>query len=117
MADPRNFPPEVVAALKAGNKIEAIKLLRQRMNVGLAEAKGAVDARQALYQRPSAGDDSPVHMPSTRPGALPRPRPAPAYVKRDGLSPGEVPRTSGSMQAVIVIIAIVLAIFFYAKFG
>src|SRR3974377_480055 len=34
-----NLPPEVVAALRNGNKIEAIRLLRQATGVGLAEAK------------------------------------------------------------------------------
>lgn len=36
--------PAVVAALRAGNKIEAIRLHREATNCGLREAKDAVDA-------------------------------------------------------------------------
>ncbi|MFP5451343.1 MAG: ribosomal protein L7/L12 [Thermoleophilia bacterium] len=37
------FPPEVVELALAGNKIQAIKLLRERTGLGLAEAKTVVD--------------------------------------------------------------------------
>ncbi len=36
--------PGVIAALQKGNLIEAIKVYRQIYNVGLAEAKSAVEA-------------------------------------------------------------------------
>lgn len=36
-------PPDVIDALRAGNKILAIKLWRQRTNSSLAEAKNAVE--------------------------------------------------------------------------
>lgn len=44
-----NVSPDVVAALRSGNKIEAIKLHRAATGVGLAEAKEFVEAieRQA----------------------------------------------------------------------
>ncbi|HVZ46245.1 MAG TPA: ribosomal protein L7/L12 [Ramlibacter sp.] len=35
--------PAAVAALQQGNKIEAIKILREERNIGLKEAKDAVD--------------------------------------------------------------------------
>ncbi|MBT9503232.1 MAG: ribosomal protein L7/L12 [Burkholderiaceae bacterium] len=38
------LPPEVLAALQRGNKIEAIKLMRQLTGLGLKEAKDAVEA-------------------------------------------------------------------------
>jgi len=38
-----DLPPQVMHALKAGRKIEAIKLLREARGIGLAEAKDAVD--------------------------------------------------------------------------
>jgi len=38
------LPEPVVAALKRGNKIEAIKLLRVQTGLGLKEAKDAVEA-------------------------------------------------------------------------
>jgi len=37
------YSPAVVAALRAGNKIEAIKLHREATNLGLRESKDAVD--------------------------------------------------------------------------
>ncbi len=37
------LPPQAVDALRRGNKIEAIKLLRQASGLGLAEAKGIID--------------------------------------------------------------------------
>jgi hypothetical protein len=125
--DQNRLPPDVVAALKAGNKIQAIKLLRLRMGLGLAEAKGQVDALAGLLEDTprmraesmDATDLTPAPRPSapaSRPSPLPRPRPA-AYVKRDGLSPGEVPKTSGATQAAFVMIAIVIAIGLYIAFG
>jgi len=36
--------PQIVAALRSNNMIEAIKLHRARTNVGLAEAKSAMEA-------------------------------------------------------------------------
>ena len=45
-ADPNSDPalsPEIQAALRSGNKIEAIKLYREMTGVGLAEAKQAID--------------------------------------------------------------------------
>lgn len=47
MAPGAAFPPAVDDALRAGQKIEAVKLYRQEYGVGLKEAKDAVDARQA----------------------------------------------------------------------
>jgi hypothetical protein len=115
--DPRKISPEVAAALKAGNKIEAIRILRQQMGVGLAEAKGRVEAHQATHDPSPEFDDTADHRPAARPTATaPRPRPT-AYVKRDGLSPGEVPRTGGPLQATIVIVMIAVAIALYISFG
>ncbi|HUE93102.1 ribosomal protein L7/L12 [Pseudomonas sp.] len=39
----QDLPPQVVAALERGQKIEAIKLLRELKGIGLKEAKEAVD--------------------------------------------------------------------------
>lgn len=38
------LPADVIAAAQRGEKIEAIKLLRERTGIGLAEAKDAVEA-------------------------------------------------------------------------
>jgi len=40
---PTGTPPGVMAAIQAGNTIEAIKAYREATGVGLAEAKDAVD--------------------------------------------------------------------------
>ena len=45
MANPVDtLPADVVEAWKSGNKIEAIKRLREATDMGLAEAKAAIDA-------------------------------------------------------------------------
>ncbi|MCC7055448.1 MAG: ribosomal protein L7/L12 [Gemmatimonadaceae bacterium] len=41
---PEPLPADVIAAAQRGEKIEAIKILRERTGVGLAEAKDAVEA-------------------------------------------------------------------------
>ncbi len=45
-SDP-TFSPQIQEALRHGNKIEAIKIYRELTNVGLAEAKKAVDEIEA----------------------------------------------------------------------
>src|SRR5579859_4805950 len=47
----RGMTDEIQAELQAGNKIMAIKLYRERYNVGLKEAKDAIDA----MERPGYG--------------------------------------------------------------
>ena len=47
--NPDNKNAKVIGLLKAGNKIEAIKIYREIYNVGLAEAKQAVDNMEARY--------------------------------------------------------------------
>jgi ribosomal protein L7/L12 len=42
----RNVPPEVIEALRSGNKIEAIKRYREATAVGLKEAKDFVEEVQ-----------------------------------------------------------------------
>jgi ribosomal protein L7/L12 len=41
--DAGTFPPEVVELALSGKKIQAIRLLRDRTGLGLAEAKAVVD--------------------------------------------------------------------------
>ena len=43
--------PQIEALLRAGNKIDAIKLYRQNYGVDLKEAKGAVDAIESGLSR------------------------------------------------------------------
>jgi len=117
------FPPEVLEALKQGNKIEAIKLLRQSTKLGLAEAKAAVDmldkmkgmvgAAQAIANvaqgvRPSQAQPLPAK--AARPVSM-QSAPAQAPPRRPGMSPGEVPRdTSGAVGiAILVLVGLVVA--------
>lgn len=52
MNDSSDLPADVVNAILAGRKIEAIKLLREARGLGLKDAKHAVDAY--IRQNPSA---------------------------------------------------------------
>lgn len=52
MNETPNLPAEVVNAILAGRKIEAIKLLREARGLGLKDAKHAVDAY--IRENPSA---------------------------------------------------------------
>jgi hypothetical protein len=45
--EPRLVDPRILEYLKKGNKIEAIKIYREIHNVGLAEAKNAVEGIEA----------------------------------------------------------------------
>jgi ribosomal protein L7/L12 len=45
----RELPDDVVAAIKSGQKIEAIKLLRLATGLGLANAKVLIDAGARLH--------------------------------------------------------------------
>ncbi len=59
-----DLPPQVMHALKAGRKVEAIKLLRQARGIGLADAKDAVESvllaqpRGTTPHRAAAKNDS-----------------------------------------------------------
>lgn len=72
---------EAIEALKRGNPIEAIKIIRQATGVGLAEAKSIVEQVQKAIPASgrSAGMQPAAHAPPRAPG----------------LAPGEVPRGSG----------------------
>ncbi|HLX25079.1 MAG TPA: hypothetical protein VKR38_17150 [Usitatibacter sp.] len=138
MADPKNLPPEVVALLKKGDKLGAMKLMLQgsrggggivgktvmealesaaksgHANVRISGASLPPDVQAAFRGGNKAIDeDASGHMPMRRPsvGAT-KPKPS-TYVKRDGLSPGEVPRSHDGLQAAIFFIAIAAAIGLY----
>ncbi|KAB2844938.1 MAG: hypothetical protein F9K47_01900 [Burkholderiales bacterium] len=92
-----SLPVDVQAALARGNKIEAIRLLRQATGLGLKDAKDRIDAAEAGGQRASSGfpaDSTP------------------------GLSPGEVPRPrAGRWAFLLVLAALVLGYWFYRPAG
>ena len=47
----RRIDPQIEAALRVGNKIEAIKLYRKAHGTGLKESKDAIDALGARLRR------------------------------------------------------------------
>jgi hypothetical protein len=81
-----SLPAPVREALQRGNKIEAIRLLREHSGLGLKEAKQAVDAADTGLRAPV--------------GAL---------------SPGEVPRASPLWLWLVIAAAAVGALAFYLQ--
>jgi len=129
MANPQRpqIPPGVLEALKAGNKVEAIRLMREGTKLGLAEAKALVEmldkvkgvagpaqaianvlqgkAMAAAQSRPAVSKpDGPVRMHAHPQAHLNLP------LRRPGLSPGEVPRDGSGAWGIVVLVAIGLAI-------
>jgi ribosomal protein L7/L12 len=47
VAEPSLVDPRILEVVKKGNKIESIKIYREVYNVGLAEAKNAVEGIEA----------------------------------------------------------------------
>ncbi|MBC8022636.1 MAG: hypothetical protein H7Y14_05930 [Burkholderiales bacterium] len=112
MADlPKQLPPDVAQALARGNLVEAIKLLRTKHNIGLAEAKGLLDAIQNQAKAGAAAATAarskaqatmhPMHA-HQHEVALP---PDPSH-----LSPGEMPRSSSGAVFAMVVVVIAFAI-------
>ncbi|MGZ5038849.1 MAG: ribosomal protein L7/L12 [Usitatibacter sp.] len=95
------LPPDVVDALRRGNKIEAIKLLRQATGLGLAEAKARVD----IYELAGGGKTGNVGM-SVRH----------VTARGEHLSPGEVPRSTAGLGVFVLIALVILGIFLYTQF-
>ena len=116
MADRNPLPPVVLEALRRGDKVVAIKLLREMTKLGLAEAKGMIDALEAhemgkgTAARPPAPSSGRDGMPHAH--ALLRPRP-----REDDLSPGEVPRSMpfAGIAVMIAVAAIVLGVWLYSQ--
>ena len=140
-----SLPDDVRAALAAGQKIEAIRLLRQQRSMGLAEAKAAVESAE----HPAA--KTPVEygweLPREAKTALdqgkllqairllrspkgvglddakamvddaPSAPARPGARNPSGLAPGEVPRAGFSASLVIVVLLIVAAGFWLLRRG
>jgi hypothetical protein len=110
-----NLPPQVLEALRQGRTIEAIRMLRESGNFGLAEAKSLIEwhARQNTIPARRPGGPGVARAPDAgvRPAAHARPliHPTRASVSR-ALSPGEVPRTGSNaagIGAMLVVAALV----------
>jgi hypothetical protein len=107
---PKSLPPEVIDALRRGNKIEAIRRLRTATHLGLAEAKDQVDE----YELETAADRP---MSSNAASSAVRVPYATATPRDPKLSPGEVPRTSHGLTLVMLIVAAAIVGWLYARFG
>ena len=127
MATPQRpqIPPGVLEALKQGNKIEAIRILRESTKMGLAESKAAVEmldkmkgvvgAAQAIANvaqavRPTVTSTTASVTKNVRMHA----KPGPAPLRRPGMSPGEMPRDGNGVVgiAILVIVGLALALSF-----
>lgn len=116
-----SLPPEVVAALQKGKRIEAIKLLRKSSGVGLAEAKALVDAvrNQTTHSKEDhtfdrsgqRGDKDPLRE---EPAPVKAMTVAPA-APRSGLGQGEVPRANGSFWLVLFLLGVILAYYLVGR--
>lgn len=111
------LPPDVLEALRKGNKIEAIKLLREKMKVGLAEAKNVVDSLERHAGHHEMHGDQPHDHADHHPRIPHSTTPAsPPIVVHPGLSPGEQPRRAGGM-GFLILIAVAVVGWVYWKFG
>jgi len=124
MAEPlKTLPPDVAAALSRGNVIEAIKLLRTKYNVGLAEARALLEAlqKQAAHAQihgpaqPKSHAKAAPHIPAGMKPGLHHPHTAATLHIDPHLSPGEVPNTSGGalFAAVVLALLFVLGVAYY----
>ena len=105
MSTPPPLPPDIANALRSGNLLEAIKLLRKSRGVGLAEAKQLIEAHMRAS---TLGSTAPGHAPKVAHKLeMPR-RPA-------NLSPGEVPRSSAGPGAIILVIAAAVVAFLWLQ--
>jgi len=126
-----HLPDDVRAALNRGDKIAAIRLLRERMGIGLAEAKAAVDAGEVASPQHAA--PSTDQLPREVMEALDAGRKIEAIKllreatglglkeaklrvdaattqRGPALASGEVPRSRFGSGFLLVIVAIVLAV-------
>ena len=92
-----SLPPAVIDAWRRGDKIEAIKRLRQATGVGLAEAKGVIDRLDGDH----AGMGSSAATKAAR--------------RDDGLAPGEVPRSKGALGIAILVIVAAVGAWLYSR--
>lgn len=112
MAEKITLTQEAIAALRGGNKVEAIKLMREKSGIGLAEAKAVVEAFEKVS---NMAGNAKVVMKKTV--AAKRGDPVHVASPRDGLSPGEVPRTGGAWKAALAIVVAVVVALLWAKLG
>jgi ribosomal protein L7/L12 len=94
----RVLPEAVMEALQRGDKLGAIKVLRERTGLSLNAARERVEA---------AGGPVAASLPHVD-HRIEAPRPQPVYLK-PGLAPGEVPRSNASFWLVLLLAAVAIA--------
>jgi hypothetical protein len=117
-----NLPPEVVEALRRGNPVEAIQLLRKsNPRMGLSEAKALLDEVRKLAPKPNhPAATKPSHAGGLQVSEAAAAKHAAAPIhnpRRPGLSPGEVPSSSSAAAGMLLFAAIVMGVLLYARFG
>ena len=103
------LPPKVLEALRSGNKIEAIKLLREGGQLGIAEAKAMIDR---LEGKGGAAKATLARAKAATVGAV-KTHSVPHDPRRPGLSPGEVPHGGsgfGWLALMVVGLLVILAV-------
>jgi hypothetical protein len=126
MANPQRpqIPPGVLEALKAGNKAEAIRLVREGTRLGPAETKAMVDMldkvkgiagpaqaiANALQGKAAAAQARPVNPRPAGPVGMRAHPQVHLPTRRPGLSPGEVPREGSGAWGILALLAIGLPI-------
>ena len=100
---------QIDAAMKSGQKLEAVKRLREITGLGLAEAKDHIDAAMT-------GEPLDWHALPVRKASAPSTASATPY-QADGYAPGEVPRGQSKPWWILVLIALAVAGWYYFQRG
>jgi ribosomal protein L7/L12 len=91
----RVLPDVVMDALQRGDKVAAVKLLRERLGIGLNAAKERIDA--------ASGSPGVPHLDHRIVGPTEQ-----IVQSRPGLAPGEVPRSNGAFWLVLLLVAVLV---------
>ena len=103
-APTHSIPPEIVNALRSGNTIEAIRLLR-KSGLGLAEIKGMVETFAGETAAGAAAAAAAKASTKTTKAVVKAAVPArPSRPRYSNLSPGEMPRAGGNGPAAVLIL-------------
>ena len=100
---------QIDAAMKSGQKLEAVKRLREITGLGLAEAKDHIDSAMT-------GEPLDWHALPVRKASAPSTASATPY-QADGYAPGEVPRGQSKPWWILVLIALAVAGWYYFQKG
>ena len=116
---PPNLPVQVLSALARGDKIEAIKLVREMTGLGLREAKDTVEGKRGFHGAPPHA--SPHVTPHSTPHAPGQAGSAGDVLHRaadNGLAPGEQPRATAASSLAwwgAALLAVGLLVYLYIR--